>query len=180
MKQVLLKKGSAYPADVPAPMPEPGMILVRAEYSCISAGTELAGIQNSGAPLIKRVLESPELMRRGFEMLKERGVKDTMEFVKGKYEVGTPLGYSAAGVVSESGSALFQAGERVACMGASYANHAGYILVPQNLAAKLPKGVDCKEGSKWTKTKKLKTNRKITTKTETGKLQPCFLLWRLS
>ena len=96
MKQVLLKKGQIYTAELPAPMVEEGMVLVRTAYSCISAGTEMTGVKNSGTPIVKRILEDPELMQKGLRMVKERGVKDTMAVVKGKYEVGAPMGYSAA------------------------------------------------------------------------------------
>jgi len=147
MKQILLKKGVIYTGDIAAPTVEKGMILVNTAFSCISAGTEMAGVQNSGTPIIKRALESPELMKRGLEMVKERGIKDTLNVVKGKYEVGTQLGYSASGIVEESNSQLFQKGDRVACMGVSYANHAGYIVIPQNLAAKLPQEVSFEEGA---------------------------------
>lgn len=147
MKQILLKKGTIYTADIPAPQVEPDMILVRTAYSCISAGTEMSGVQNSGTPIVKRALQSPELMQRGLQMVKERGVKDTWAVVKGKYEVGSPMGYSASGVVVESGTPLFQKGDRVACMGVSYANHAGYIAVPKNLAVRLPDAVSFEEGA---------------------------------
>jgi predicted dehydrogenase/threonine dehydrogenase-like Zn-dependent dehydrogenase len=147
MKQILLKKGTIYTSEIAAPKMEPGFILVRAEYSCISAGTEMSGVKNSGSSIAKRILDNPELFRKGMKMVKERGIKDTLAVVKGKYEVGAPLGYSASGVVVESGSGLFQAGDRVACMGVSYANHAGYLVVPQNLAAKIPEGVTFRDAS---------------------------------
>ena len=114
MKQVLLKKGQIYTAELPAPMVEEGMVLVRTAYSCISAGTEMTGVKNSGTPFVKRILEDPELMQKGLRMVKERGVKDTMAVVKGKYEVGAPMGYSAAGTVVESGASQFQIGAGVA------------------------------------------------------------------
>ena len=147
MKQVLLKKGQIYTAELPAPMVEEGMVLVRTAYSCISAGTEMTGVKNSGTPIVKRILEDPELMQKGLRMVKERGVKDTMAVVKGKYEVGAPMGYSAAGTVVESGASQFQIGDRVACMGVAYANHAGYIAVPKNLVVKIPDGVSFQEGA---------------------------------
>lgn len=147
MKQVLLKKGSIYTADIPAPEVEKDIVLVQTKFSAISAGTEMTGVQNSGTPIFVRALQSPELMQRGLKMVQERGVKDTMAVVKGKYEVGTAMGYTASGVVVESGTDLFQPGDRVACMGAAYANHAGYIAVPKNLVVKLPDEVTFEEGA---------------------------------
>ncbi len=147
MKQVLLKKGIIYTADIAQPKLEDGYVLVKTEYSCISAGTEMSGVTASGTPLVKRVLESPELMEKGLNMLRERGIKDTWAVVKGKYEVGTAMGYSASGVVEESGTALFAKGDRVACMGVGYANHAGYIVAPQNLVVKVPDAVSMDQAS---------------------------------
>lgn len=147
MKQVLLKKGTIYTADIAQPKVESGYVLVKTEYSCISAGTEMSGVTASGTPLVKRILESPELMEKGLKMLKERGIKDTWAVVKGKYEVGTAMGYSASGIVEESGTPLFSKGDRVACMGVGYANHAGYIVAPQNLVVKVPESVSLEQAS---------------------------------
>lgn len=147
MKQVLLKKGIIYTTDISKPQIENGFVLVRTEYSCISAGTEMSGVTASGTPLVKRVLESPELMERGISMLKERGIKDTWDVVKGKYDVGSAMGYSASGIVEESGTPLFAKGDRVACMGVGYASHAGYIVVPQNLVVKIPENVSFEQAS---------------------------------
>lgn len=147
MKQVLLKKGTIYTTEVSRPQPEKDMVLVKTEYSCISAGTEMSGVTNSGTPLVKRVIESPELLERGMKMLRERGIHDTWSVVKGKYEVGAPMGYSAAGVVMESGTPMFQPGDRVACMGVGYANHAGYLAVPKNLCVRIPKKVSSRHAS---------------------------------
>lgn len=147
MEQVLLKKGTIYTAEIPAPVVEKDMVLVRTKFSAISAGTEMSGVQNSGTPIFVRALRSPELMQRGLKMVQERGVKDTWAVVKGKYEVGSAMGYTASGIVAESGTDGFQPGDRVACMGVGYANHAGYIAVPKNLVAKLPHEVSFEEGA---------------------------------
>ena len=147
MEQVLLKKGTIYTAEIPAPVVEKDMVLVRTKFSAISAGTEMSGVQNSGTPIFVRALRSPELMQRGLKMVQERGVKDTWAVVKGKYEVGSAMGYTASGIVAKSGTDGFQPGDRVACMGVGYANHAGYIAVPKNLVAKLPHEVSFEEGA---------------------------------
>lgn len=147
MKQVLVKEGQAYAADVTAPQPEKNMILVKTEFSCISAGTEMAGLQYSGSSMIQKIIDSPELIALGLKMLKERGIKDTWVAAHGGNTLGSPMGYSASGVVVESGSKLFQKGDRVACMGVGYANHAGYIAAPINLAVKIPDGVSFENAS---------------------------------
>ena len=147
MKQILLKKGNIYTADVARPITEKDMVLVKTAYSCISAGTEMSGVESSSSSLIKLAIEHPEYVTLGLNMLKERGIKDTWDTIQGKYELGSPMGYSASGIVVESGTDLFQPGDRVACMGVGYANHAGYIVAPKNLVAKVPDNVSLEHAS---------------------------------
>jgi len=147
MKQILLKKGNIYTADVARPVIEKDMVLVKTAYSCISAGTEMSGVESSGSSLVKLAIEHPEYVALGLNMLKERGIKDTWDNIMKKGELGNPMGYSASGIVVESGTDLFQRGDRVACMGVGYANHAGYVVVPKNLVAKVPDNVTLEHAS---------------------------------
>lgn len=143
MRQVLIRSGQAVVADVPAPMVCVGNLLVRVEYSCISVGTELAGVRMSGLPLYQRALKQPENVKRVLAMMKEQGVLRVLERVRGKLAAGTPTGYSAAGTVIAVGAdvAGFSIGDRVACAGAGIANHAEVIDVPVNLAVRVPVAV---------------------------------------
>lgn len=147
MEQVLLKKGIIYTAKVERPRCEKDMVLVKTEYSCISAGTEMSGVTSSGKNVIERMIDSPALIERGLKMLKEKGFKSTLDAVQGKLDIGTAMGYTASGVVIESGTAEFQPGDRVACMGVGYANHAGYIVAPKNLTVRIPDSVSFEEAS---------------------------------
>ena len=72
MKQVLLKRGSIYTADVAAPLPGKDMVLVKTAFSCISAGTEMSGVQQSGEGLVTQAIKHPEYVQMGLEMLKQR------------------------------------------------------------------------------------------------------------
>ena len=69
MKQVLLKKGTVYTPEIAEPMIQHDMVLVQTVCSCISAGTEMAGVQkaaqNAKTPLLQRALSDPELMKKG-------------------------------------------------------------------------------------------------------------------
>lgn len=147
MKQVLLKRGTIYTADVAVPLLGKDMVLVRTEYSCISAGTEMSGVQQSGEGLVTQAIKHPEYIQMGLEMLKQRGFKDTWDTVHGKYDFGNAMGYSSAGIVEESSSPNFTKGDRVACMGVGYANHAGFSIVPHNLVVKIPDGVSFEQAS---------------------------------
>ena len=140
MKQVLIKTGSVIVEEVPAPKVSSKNILVRVTHSCISVGTEMAGVKMSGLPLYQRALKQPENVKRVLEMVTDEGVKRTMDRVTGKLSAGSATGYSAAGVVVDLGVEVegFVIGDRVACAGAGIANHAELIDVPVNLAVKLP------------------------------------------
>lgn len=140
MKQVLVQSGGVIVQDVPAPQVSSKNILVRVAHSCVSVGTEMAGVRMSGLPLYKRALKQPENVKRVLEMMRDQGVKRTMDRVMGKLAAGSPTGYSAAGVVIAVGSEVdgFSVGDRVACAGAGIANHAEVIDVPVNLSVRLP------------------------------------------
>ncbi len=60
---------------------------------------------------------------------------------------GHQVGYSAAGVVLQTGPATtrFAPGDLVACTGAGQANHAEYICVPENLTVAVPGGLPLRE-----------------------------------
>jgi predicted dehydrogenase/threonine dehydrogenase-like Zn-dependent dehydrogenase len=140
MKQVLMKKGKAVVDDIPAPPAGESEILVRVSYSCISIGTEMAGIREGGKSLIRRLIEQPRNVKAGLTMLKEQGFSRTLAAARGVLDSGYPTGYSAAGTVVATGLGIsgIAAGDRVACAGAGIANHAEFIAVPRNLLVKVP------------------------------------------
>lgn len=143
MKQILIQGGAAKVVEVAAPTVGARNILVSVRASCISAGTEMAGVRMSALPLYKRALKQPENVARVVNMMREQGVVRTLKRVQGKLASGSATGYSAAGVVVAVGSEVtgFSVGDRVACAGAGIANHAEYIDVPVNLATALPNGI---------------------------------------
>jgi predicted dehydrogenase/threonine dehydrogenase-like Zn-dependent dehydrogenase len=140
MKQVLLGGGGVVVAEVPAPKVGERHILVATEYSCISVGTELAGITAMATPLYKRALRHPEKVMRAVEMARAQGIGRTVKQIRGMLAAGSPTGYSVAGQVIEVGDEVagFRPGDRVACAGAGIANHAAIINVPVNLAVSVP------------------------------------------
>jgi predicted dehydrogenase/threonine dehydrogenase-like Zn-dependent dehydrogenase len=144
VKQVLIRRGAVVVEDVPAPLTEPGTVLVRVVASCISVGTELSGIRSSETPLWKRALREPAKARRVVDTATSQGLGAARDLVQGRLAAGEPTGYSAAGVVLEVGSGIddIRPGDRVACAGAGLANHAEVIRVPRNLVAAVPDGVE--------------------------------------
>ena len=149
MKQVLIKRGQAIVANVPSPKVNDDTILVQVKCSCISIGTEMAGVRNSGIPLWKKALEQPEKVKKVFSMAMKEGLGKTKEIVRGKLEAGSPTGYSAAGVVVAVGKNIrdIKVGDKVACAGAQCAHHAEVISVPRNLAVLIPDGVSYGEAA---------------------------------
>lgn len=143
MRQVLVKHGGVVVEEVPACTVSPKSVLVSVAHSCISVGTELAGVRMSGLPLYRRALKQPEHVRHALEMMRDQGVKRTLDRVLGKLAAGSPTGYSAAGTVIATGEEVagFSVGDRVACAGAGIANHAEIIDVPVNLAVRIPDGL---------------------------------------
>jgi len=149
MKQVLIKKGKAIVEEVPAPSVERGTVLVETAYSCISIGTEMAGVKEGSKSLIQRAIENPEYVTTAARMAFEQGIRRTISIVRGVLESGNPTGYSASGTVIRIGEGItdIHIGDRVACAGSSIANHAEIINVPQNLLVKIPESLDFSEAS---------------------------------
>ena len=116
MKQVLIRGGAVHVEDVPAPKAQPRTILVRTTHSCVSVGTEMAGVRMSGLPLYRRALKQPENVARVLAMVREQGLAKTIEGVRGKLAAGLPTGYSASGRIIEVGAEVegFAPGDRVA------------------------------------------------------------------
>jgi predicted dehydrogenase/threonine dehydrogenase-like Zn-dependent dehydrogenase len=149
MKQVFNKRGEIKVEDVPAPIAGDNEILVQVYYSCISSGTELSVLKSGGKSLLKKVIDKPQNIKKVLEMIKEKGLMSSIGRVKSKIETETPLGYSAAGIVLETGKSVydFKPGDRVACAGAGISNHAEFISVPVNLAVKVPESLALESAS---------------------------------
>ena len=66
-----------------------------------------------------------------------------------KLDSYSPLGYSCAGEVIEVGECVneFKVGDKVACAGAGYANHAEIVAIPVNLCVKLNKNVNMRDAA---------------------------------
>ena len=129
--------------DIPAPELRPGGILVRTQYSAISAGTERATLDLSAKSLLAKVKARPDLVKQVIEYARQNGVKAAYEKVHAKLDTLTTLGYSCSGEVISVGDGVheFRVGDRVACAGGAYANHAEINFVPRNLAVHIPSQV---------------------------------------
>ena len=149
MLQVAISGGEVRVVDVPAPTVRPGAVLVRTSHSLISAGTEGAGVTGKAESLAMKALRNPDLVKKVIDRAKNYGVKDTFDMVKSRVATETPIGYSSAGTVVEVGEGVsgFAVGDRVACAGAGFANHAQFNVVPQNLVTRIPDNVSFEEAA---------------------------------
>lgn len=142
MKAVIqdLDRGGLIVGDVPPPALQEGGILVAVRRSLISIGTERAVIGLARKGPIGKALDRPDLARKVMNKAKQEGYWSTYKVVRNLIKSPIPLGYSCAGEVIAVGANAgeFRVGERVACAGLNYANHAEVDYIPRNLAAKLP------------------------------------------
>ncbi|MGH2880951.1 MAG: bi-domain-containing oxidoreductase [Solirubrobacteraceae bacterium] len=148
MKQVVLRNGQPLVAEVPAPSPQPGRLLVANAASVISSGTERASLSAGGGSLPVRAVRNPDLVRLTLRHAREHGIRDTVELVRNAVSDDTVLGYACAGVVLDTGGlGDFTVGQAVACAGAGCANHAEIVSVPGNLVAGVPEGVALRDAA---------------------------------
>lgn len=115
--------GNGHLGLVEQPIPElkKGAVLVEVHASLVSPGTELGG----------------------WNQLKEEAKNPKKDFKP------APFGYSNAGVVLEVGQGVseLKPGDRVACVGAGFAQHTDFAVVPHNLCIPLPKNVTFAQGA---------------------------------
>lgn len=151
MKQVVqsYKTGEVSLRSVPNPRCDDKFILVRNINSLVSIGTERSTIELGKKSLVGKAILRPDLVHRALSKAKKEGFTKTWQEAMGRLDTPTPLGYSSAGMVIEAGISAteFSPGDQVACIGQGYASHADYILVPVNLACKIPKNVSIEEAS---------------------------------
>jgi predicted dehydrogenase/threonine dehydrogenase-like Zn-dependent dehydrogenase len=135
--------------DVPRPVPEPAEVLVRTICSVISPGTERAVTALARSSLLAKARARPDLVRQVVQKARTEGLAATRQAVKGRLAQDVPLGYSAAGLVIEVGSAVsgIRPGQLVATGGAGKANHAEFQAVPGLLCAAVPAGVSAQDAA---------------------------------
>ncbi|MCG8588000.1 MAG: bi-domain-containing oxidoreductase [Proteobacteria bacterium] len=145
MKQILqsAKSGELELVEVPAPAVAPGHVLVRNHYSVVSPGTEKMAMDFARKSMLGKARSRPDLVKQVTRKLRQEGPLPTYRAVMTRLEAPQPLGYACAGVIEAVGDGVqdFAPGDRVACAGAGYANHAEWVNVPENLVVAVPDGV---------------------------------------
>lgn len=142
MKQVVQnpRSGALELLEVPAPAVGAGEVRVRNVFSVVSPGTEKMALDFARKSMLGKARSRPDLVRQVTRKLRQEGPLPTLRTVMNRLEAPQPLGYSCAGVVEAVGEgvARFRPGDRVACAGAGYANHAELVAVPENLVVAVP------------------------------------------
>ncbi|MFT6916063.1 MAG: putative dehydrogenase/threonine dehydrogenase-like Zn-dependent dehydrogenase [Motiliproteus sp.] len=145
MKQVTqtLRTGVVQINDVPVPALNDKFVLVRSTVSVISAGTEKTKIDMGKKSLLQKAKARPDLVKQVINKIQTEGLAKTLQTVSSRLNSPSPLGYSSAGAVVAVGGLVegLMPGDRVACAGAGYANHAEFVAIPRNLVAKIPESV---------------------------------------
>ncbi len=151
MRQVVqpLSGGPVQVLDVPRPVPGATEVLVRTVASVISPGTERAVMALAQSSLLAKARARPDLVRQVVRKARSDGLAATRQAVRSRLASDLPLGYSAAGVVLETGAAVtgVRPGQLVATGGAGKANHAEFQVVPGLLCATVPGGVEAADAA---------------------------------
>ena len=135
--------------EVPYPVLKGKGLLVKNAASLISPGTERATVSFARKGLIEKIRSQPERVQLLMRKMKQNGIIETLQLARRKLDAPIPMGYSSAGIVAEVSAALdeFKPGDRVACAGAKFANHAEVVYIPKNLCVPLPDALSFEEGS---------------------------------
>lgn len=149
MRQLIqsYRSGEMKVEEVPPPSARAGGVVVRTVRSLVSAGTEKMIVDLARKSLLAKARSRPDLVRKVIDTARKQGIRNAFMKVQSKLDTPIPLGYSSAGVVVEVGESVheYRVGDRVACAGAGYANHADYAYVPRNLLAHIPDAVAMEE-----------------------------------
>ncbi|WP_334163940.1 bi-domain-containing oxidoreductase [Phenylobacterium sp.] len=147
MKQVLqdLKSGRTIVADVPAPQVRPGAVRIATSVSLVSAGTERMLVEFARGSLLSKARQQPERVKEALQKVVTDGLMTTVEAIRAKLDQPMLLGYCNVGRVVEVGAGVrgLSVGDRVVSNG----SHAEVVVVPQNLVARLPDGVEDDEAA---------------------------------
>lgn len=147
MKQIIqdLKDGHTLLEEVPVPVVQPGMVLVKTTRTLVSLGTERMLVEFGKAGYLQKARQQPDKVKMVIDKIRTDGLLPTLEAVFTRLNQPLPLGYCNVGRVVEVGKGVttLQVGDRVASNG----NHAEYVLVPENLTAKIPENVTDEEAT---------------------------------
>jgi predicted dehydrogenase len=143
------RDGRIIVVDAPPPALRDNWVLVANACSLISAGTERSKLELGAKSLPAKARARPDLTKRVLDRARAEGIRSTVAAVRERLESLSPLGYSSAGIVEAVGRGVegLVPGDRVACGGGGWANHAEVAAVPKTLVARVPEGVTFEEAA---------------------------------
>ncbi len=151
MKQIIqsYRNGKIEIDNVPCPTCPKNAMLVQTFYSVVSIGTERSMIELGRKSLVGKARSRPDLVKRFIEKARNEGLIRTFNSAMRRLNDAMPLGYSSAGKVVEVGSEVrkFAPGDMVSCIGGGFASHAEFVVIPENLARRVPSGVTNEEAA---------------------------------
>src|SRR2546421_351780 len=97
MKTVLLspRTGDISVGEVPAPEAAAGTVLIRNEWSLISAGTERATVSTGAQSLLGKARQRPEQVVQVIDSVKRSGLADTYRTVQDRGSWSSASAWSA-------------------------------------------------------------------------------------
>ena len=140
MRQLIQHLGSGRTelADVPAPGPRRGRLLVRTRRSLVSLGTERMLVEFGRGGWLSKARQQPEKFRAVLAKVRSEGLFPTLAAVRSKLAQPIPLGYCHVGEILDAGQvAGFAAGDRVV----SNSPHAEVVSADPAFAARIPAAV---------------------------------------
>lgn len=159
-----LGDGRTILAEVPAPSPRRGALLIRSTRSLISAGTERMLVDFGKAGWIGKARQQPEKVRAVFDKVRASGLLETVRAVRAKLGQPIALGYCQVGTViavGDDGSRFSGPGSREEAGGStnqepitsnqerftpgdrvvSNGPHAEVVSIAHDLCAKIPQEI---------------------------------------
>lgn len=140
MRQILQHLGSGRTelADVPAPGPSDGRVLIQATHSLVSLGTERLLVDFGRAGWLQKARQQPERVRQAWQKVRAEGLFATVRAIRSKLAQPIPMGYCHVGrVVAAPTRPDLSPGDRVVSNGP----HAEVVSVADGLVAKVPDNV---------------------------------------
>ena len=146
MRQLIqyLGSGRTELLDVPAPGPRRGRLLVRAQRSLVSLGTERMLVEFGRGGWLSKARQQPEKFRAVLAKVRSEGLFPTIAAVRSKLAQPIPLGYCHVGEVLDAGEVPgFSAGDLVV----SNSPHAEIVSADPAFAARVPAGVSAEHAA---------------------------------
>ena len=146
MLQILqhLGTGRTELAEVPAPGPQAGRVLIQATHSLVSLGTERMLVEFGRGNWFQKARQQPERVREVWRKIQADGWLATFQAIRSKLAQPIPLGYCHVGQVVDSGSVTaFPLGCRVVSNGP----HAEVVAVSPAFVVRVPAAVTSEDAA---------------------------------